>query len=121
MRKNYISILLIFLLLFVLSCNNGVNMPTSSSDTSNNSNKRLILDLNGASTLYIGKSSQSSSRDISSSSSQNKIFKVTEDGYSQEVIYYYETDVYDDKGNLVEKKKEKVTEVMVPEKLITQC
>ena len=118
MRKNYISILLIFFLLFVLSCNNGVNMPTSSSDTSNNSNKRLILDLNGASTLYIGKSSQSSSRDISSSSSQNKIFKVTEDGYSQEVIYYYETDVYDDKGNLVEKKKEKVTEVMVPEKLI---
>ena len=137
MRKTYISILLIFLLFFVLSCNNDVSKPNSgdnassnisnsdntssnnsNSDNSNNSIKRLILDLNGASTLYIGKSSQSSSRDISSSSSQNKIFKVTEDGYSQEVIYYYETDVYDDKGNLVEKKKEKVTEVMVPEKLI---
>ena len=96
------------LLLFLFSC----NAPTSSI------NKQLVLDLKDASTIYIGKSSQSSSRDIGNGSSQNKIFKVTEDGHSQEVIYYYETDVYDDKGNLVEKKKEKVTEVMVPEKLI---
>lgn len=121
MRKTYISMVLVTLLLFLFSCNGGVDSPTSSSDTSNssnNSNKQLILDLDDAATIYIGKSSQSSSRDISSSSSHNKIFKVTEDGYSQEVIYYYETDVYDDKGNLVEKKKEKVTEVMVPEKLI---
>ena len=112
MRKTYISMVLVTLLLFLFSCNGGVDSPTSSS------NKKLVLDLKDASTIYIGKSSQSSSRDIGNGSSQNKIFKVTEDGYSQEVTYYYETDVYDNKGNIVGKKKEKVTEVMVPEKLI---
>ena len=111
MRKTYISMVLVTLLLFLFSCNGGVDSPTSS-------NKKLVLDLKEASTIYIGKSSQSSSRDIGNGSSQNKIFKVTEDGHSQEVTYYYETDVYDNKGNVVGKKKEKVTEVMVPEKLI---
>lgn len=115
MRKTYISILLVTLLLFLFSCNGGVETPNSSSD---NRNKRLVLDLKDASTLYIGKSSLSSSRGAENGSSQNKIFKVTEDGYSQEVTYYYETDVYDANGNVVGKKKEKVTEVMIPEKLI---
>lgn len=112
MRKTYISIVLVTLLLFLFSCNGGVDSPTSSS------NKKLVLDLKNATNIYIGKSSLSSSRGTGNGSSQNKIFKVTEDGCSQEVTYYYETEVYDDKGNVVGKKKEKVTEVMVPEKLI---
>lgn len=126
MRKTYISILLVTLLLFLFSCNGGVETPNSSSNsntnTSGNSNtnssKQLVLDLKDASTIYIGKSSQSSSRDVGNGSSQNKIFKVTEDGYSQEVTYYYEIVIYDEKGDVVETKTEKVTEVMVPEKLI---
>lgn len=109
MKKIFSAILIVFLLCLVLSCDNGGSSPADSS-----SKRQLVLNLKDSSNLYIGKSVNSGSRDIG----QNKLFKITTDGYAQEVTYSYEVKIYDKNGKVKETKTEKATEVFNPEKII---
>lgn len=113
MKKIIFSILIVSLFFLVLSCDNGGSSPAGSSGSSS-TKRQLILDINDSSNLYIGKSANSGSRDIG----ENKLFKITEDGYAKEVTYYYEVKTYDKNGKITGTKKEKATEVFNPEKII---
>ena len=92
-RLLYTTLIFIFVL---VSCSNG-NETTTNNDnnpkTNSNVSKRLMLNITDATNLYIGKSSLTSNRAVSSRESNNnvnKLFKITESGYVQEITYSYE-------------------------------
>ena len=89
----------------------------TSGTTSKVVSRNLKLNIADATNLYIGNVSVSSSR--AAVNSENRLFKITEDGYAQEISYTYEVtseveyDVptYDEEGNQTGTKKETKTEV----------
>lgn len=106
------------------SDSSGTNGTSDSSGTSGTSgttskvvSKNLKLNIADATNLYIGNVAVSSSR--AAVNSENRLFKITEDGYAQEISYTYEVtseveyDVptYDEEGNQTGTKKETKTEV----------
>ena len=109
-RLLYTTLIFIFVL---VSCSNGNETTTNS-----NVSKRLMLNITDATNLYIGKSSLTSNRAVSSRESNNnvnKLFKITESGYVQEITYSYEVVEKDDEGNILKTSTETAIESFVPE------
>lgn len=97
--------------------NEATGTSGTSGTTSKVVSKNLKLNIADATNLYIGNVAVSSSR--AAVNSENRLFKITEDGYAQEISYTYEVtseveyDVptYDEEGNQTGTKKETKTEV----------
>lgn len=160
--NKFIKLFLIFtsLLLIFISCSNGTNSPitlpadnpTTDNPTTDNPtiksqsvSKKLKLNITDATNLYIGKSNSTSSRSAraASNDTEKKLFKITEDGFVQEITYTYEIttvteyevpyeeEVYDEEGNVtgtvtktkIETKTEVTTEtttdIQVPSSLVS--
>ena len=117
-----------------ISCSNGNNnssptdttttdttTTTDSTETIKSSTKQLKLNISDATNLYIGKSSKGTPRAAraADSNSENKLFKITEHGYAQEITYTYEItniieyeeNTYDEDGNVTGKETKTKTEV----------
>ena len=114
--KKFFILLVLFTTLVFFSCDNGGMIPSNSSGNSNSGNikRQLVINFSDASNIYIGKSTKSASRSSSRDITENKLFKITEDGYVQEVTFFYEVQVFDQEGKLVEIKTEQSTETFVP-------
>ena len=113
-RLLYTTLIFIFVL---VSCSNGNETKTNS-----NVSKRLMLNITDATNLYIGKSSLTSNRAVSSRESNNnvnKLFKITESGYVQEITYSYEVVEKDDEGNILKTSTETATDIQVPSDLVS--
>ena len=94
----------------IMSCSDMTNLDSSAdstiittsttSTTSYDTSRTLLkIDLSDATNLYIGKTSSSASARSVTDSSENKLFKITEEGESQEVTYTYQagTETKDEK------------------------
>ncbi|MCQ2242193.1 hypothetical protein [Treponema sp.] len=101
--------------------NGGIGGGTNSNapnETVKSTVRKLKLNISDATNLYIAKTTKDLTRG-GNNSTENKLFKVTEDGYAQEITYTYEVTnvieydvpVYDAEGNKVDTKKETKTEV----------
>ena len=113
-RLLYTTLIFIFVL---VSCSNGNETKTNS-----NVSKRLMLNITDATNLYIGKSSLTQNRAVSSRESNNnvnKLFKITESGYVQEITYSYEVVEKDDEGNILKTSTETATDIQVPSDLVS--
>ena len=135
--NKFIKLFLILttLLIIFVSCSGESTTPTDNPTTDNPTiksqsiSKKLKLNISDATNLYIGKSTSSSSRSAraASNDTEKKLFKITEDGYVQEITYTYEVttiteyeipyevEIFDEEGNVIgtttETKKETTTEV----------
>ena len=109
-----VLLLLAFIMISAVACSNG-NDSTSGTDTTNkekiiSTTKKLNLNLTDATNLYIGKTTSNSARAARAvdNSTVNKLFKITEDGYAQEISYTYEVtnvieyeeNIYDENGKI---------------------
>lgn len=144
----------VFIMFSTAACSNGndenSNSGNNSSNTSNtgsgtdttnkekiiSTTKKLNLNLTDATNLYIGKTTSNITRAARAvdNSTENKLFKITEDGYVQEISYTYEVtsvieyeeNVYDENGVITgtetktktEVKTETATENFTPTKII---
>lgn len=79
------------LLIIFISCSNGNN-------PSNKNSKLNTLSITNAKSLYIAPSASSTTNRTVTSNSNNKLFKITEEGYKEEVKYIY----IDEDGNSFE-------------------
>lgn len=127
MRTKFRVLILFVLMISVLhflSCSNatvpsGNDISPSLKEKIKSSTKQLKLSLEKATNLYIGKTTGSNLR--SSLDSENKLFKITEDGYSQEITYEYEVttvieyeeNIYDTDGNITGKETKTRTETSI--------
>lgn len=152
MNKFIKIFLTISLLIIFVSCSDGINSPSTSptnnpttdnpttGEEQNNgekllktsSTKKLKLDIMDATNLYIGKSTAStnSSRAVQGDV-VNKLFKITENGYSQEITYQYDITVtneyeitydepvYDENGNQTGTEQKTKTETRIETKVET--
>ena len=134
--NKFIKLFLILttLLIIFVSCSGESTTPTDNPTTDNPTiksqsiSKKLKLNISDATNLYIGKSTSSSrSARVASNDTEKKLFKITEDGYVQEIIYSYEVttvteyeipyevEIFDEEGNVIgtttETKIETKTEV----------
>lgn len=117
--------LFILLLIVFTSCSNGNNFSNNNSNNvsnnnSNNISKQLKLNISDARNLYIGKSPLTINSAISRTSSnntKNKLFKVTDTGYVQEITYTYDVVEKDVDGNIVKSYTETATKTFVPQSI----
>ena len=135
-----VLLLLAFIMISAVACSNG-NDSTSGTDTTNKEKiistaKKLNLNLTDATNLYIGKTTSNSARAARAvdNSTVNKLFKITEDGYAQEISYTYEVtnvieyeeNIYDENGKITgtetktktEIKTETASETFLPTKVV---
>lgn len=118
MKKLIVLFFTIIVTICFLACKTE-NLP----NTKTNTIKKLFLNISDATNLYIGKSSSifsHSARSITESNgaSKERIFKITEDGYAEEVTYTYEIDIYDELGNKISTLTETATEIFTPTSII---
>ena len=77
------------LLIIFISCSNGNNPNNNGNNPSNKNSKLNTLSITNAKSLYIAPSASSTTKRTVTSNSNNKLFKITEEGYKEKVKYIY--------------------------------